>query len=344
MKRVAVLGHFDIGKNMVCGQTIKTKILGSELKKMLGDDNVVFYDTAGGWKFILSLPFLLVKMLWGCENVILLPAYKAVYILVPAITMLNLFFHRRIHYAVIGGRLPSLVQRFPWLKFFLRELYQIYPETQMILDGLKRERIENAVVMPNFKPLDIIAEDDLQNFEEPPFPLCTFSRVESTKGIEDAINAVRACNQKVGRVVFTLDIYGRIQDETWFNTLMQGQPDEIRYGGVVPFDQSTEILSRYFVLLFPTYYVGEGFAGTLIDAFAAGVPAIASDWNSNPEIVEQGKSGFLYTARSVEELTELLVSISIKPDVVNSMRQYCIQKALQYQPSIAMAPLIERLA
>ena len=64
----------------------------------------------------------------------------------------------------------------------------------------------------------------------------------------------------------------------WFNELKSTFPSYIKYGGLVPFDKSVEVLKNYFALLFPTYYEGEGFAGTLLDAMAAGVPVVASDW------------------------------------------------------------------
>ncbi len=37
-----------------------------------------------------------------------------------------------------------------------------------------------------------------------------------------------------------------------------------------------------------------GFAGTLIDAMAAGVPVIASNWKYNPEIVIENVTGRIY--------------------------------------------------
>lgn len=70
---------------------------------------------------------------------------------------------------------------------------------------------------------------------------------------------------------------------------------------MVPFNQSTEVLKNYDALLFPTYYEGEGFAGTIIDAFAAGLPVIASDWKYNSEIIKQGITGVITKTHSISE-------------------------------------------
>lgn len=122
-----------------------------------------------------------------------------------------------------------------------------------------------------------------------PLPLCTFSRVMKEKEIEDVVNAVKTVNEHFGRTVYTLDIYGQVDSAQteWFNELKSIFPSYIKSGEPVPFDKSVEVLKNCFALLFPTYYEGEGFAGTLLDAVAAGVPVIASDWRYNPEIVNE---------------------------------------------------------
>ena len=94
------------------------------------------------------------------------------------------------------------------------------------------------------------------------------------KGIEDAVNAVVSVNTDLGVQAFSLDIYGQVDGAQieWFESLQKKFPSYIRYGGLVPYDKSVDVLKDYFALLFPTYYEGEGFAGTLIDAYSAGVP------------------------------------------------------------------------
>ena len=41
------------------------------------------------------------------------------------------------------------------------------------------------------------------------------------KGIEDAILAVRKCNETLERKAFRLDIYGLVQQEQWFEQLIR---------------------------------------------------------------------------------------------------------------------------
>lgn len=333
------MGHFAFGMEKANGQTIKTKIVGAELAKKYGDEQVGCFDTMGGWRFLCRLPRVLHSMLKNHECVVLLPAYKAVCIIMPLIVLMNQMFHRKIFYVVIGGRLPLLLHKFPWLKRVLKKVTRIYPETQLMAKELKAEGVENVTVMPNCKPLEIIEETQQHALPSPPYKLCTFSRVSEEKGIADAVNAVRECNRMMGKKMFVLHIYGQIEEPEWFDGLMGGQPEEIQYKGVVPFSESVKVLRDYFALVFPTYYRGEAFAGTLIDALAAGLPVIASDWHANGELVNEGETGMLFPVRSVDALIGVLVDVAGHPEKMQRMRRGCLQRATEYQPYNAMRPL-----
>ena len=165
------------------------------------------------------------------------------------------------------------------------------------------------------------------------------------KGIEDAVNAVKTVNEKAGRVVYSLDIYGQIDggQTEWFESLKASFPEYIRYGGLVPFDKSVEVLKDYYALLFPTYYEGEGFAGTVIDAYAAALPVISSDWKYNSEIVHDGETGLIFKVHDVDMLTEQLGCLLEDPGLVQQMRVNCLNEAKNYLPSTAMKIIIEKM-
>lgn len=88
-------------------------------------------------------------------------------------------------------------------------------------------------------------------------------------------------------------------------------PPYIRYGGSVPFDKSVNVLKDYFALLFPTYYEGEGFAGTLIDAYSAGAPVIviAFDWKYNSELVNENV-GYVCPTGNQTAFIEILKNVA----------------------------------
>lgn len=174
--------------------------------------------------------------------------------------------------------------------------------------------------------------------------LCTFSRVMREKGIADAVHAVITVNHNLGYQAFSLDIYGQVDgaQAEWFEQLQKEFPAYIRYGGLVPFDKSVDVLKDYFALLFPTYYEGEGFAGTLIDAFSAGVPVIASDWKYNAELVSE-KVGILYPAGDQIALADVLKSVAVNPDILLNKKQVCLNEADKYRPDQVIQILLTRM-
>lgn len=343
MKKVCVIGHFGFGKEMLNGQTIKTKIVTTELEKQLGCEQIMKIDTHGGAR---ALPKVLIQMARGfrcCENIIILPAQNGVRIFAPLCAAFRKLYKRKLHYIVIGGWLDNLLERNPRLLKALDAFTAIYVETQTMKHDLEKRGLRNLCILPNFKDIHILTEDELVYPTGEPYRLCTFSRVMKEKGIEDAVEAVKAVNEKYGRTVYTLDIYGQVDVEQtkWFEDLKATFPEYVRYKGLVSFDKTVERLKDYYALLFPTYYSGEGFAGTLLDAMSAGVPVIASDWKYNSEVVVQDETGILVTPKNVTVLAWALES-TLSGDL-NEMKRTCINEAQKYAPNAVIQVILERL-
>ena len=93
-----------------------------------------------------------------------------------------------------------------------------------------------------------------------------------------------------------------------------------------------EAIKDYYALLFPTYWDGEGFPGTIVDAFSAGLPVIATDWNCNAEIIENKKNGILYPNEEIRNLTEAIKWMLNNKDSINELKSNCLISAKKYQP------------
>lgn len=340
-----MIGHFGFGHNMLNGQTVKTKILADELEKKFPGE-VMMLDTHGGIKSLLKTPFYVWKALSQCENIVILPAQNGLRIYAPLLVCMRRFFrNRKLHYAVIGGWLASFLQARRGLTKCLKAFDCIYVETSTMKHALEGMGFENIEVMPNCKKLKVLSPSELMYADGEPYKLCTFSRVMKEKGIEDAVHAVKAVNEAMGRTVYQLDIYGQIdQGQTaWFEELQKTFPAYVRYGGLVPFDRSVEVLKDYVALLFPTRFYTEGIPGTVIDAYAAGVPVISARWESFADILEDGVTGIGYSFGSVDELTAILKDHSALVEKVNAMKGNCIAHARRYLPEEAIGILLEHL-
>lgn len=344
MNKICIIGHFGFGKMLLNGQTIKTKIITEEIENRFGKENIVLLDLAGGVKKIPYFLFKIPEVLAKCDNLIMMPVENGLKFLTPVLKMWNTFFKRKLHYVVIGGWLPKFISDKKWLQKGLRGFHGIYVETNTMKMALEKLGLNNLIVLPNCKKLDILPEDKLIFPDGAPFRLCTFSRVMREKGIEDAVNAVTKINNSLGYTVFCLDIYGQVWDEykDQFDSIQKDFPNYVRYCGAVNADKSVEVLKTYFALLFPTYYEGEGFAGTLIDAYSAGVPVIATDWRYNSELVTE-KTGFVYPTGNQEAFIEILINIAVNPSLLLSKKKHCIEEANKFRIDRAIQVLIREL-
>lgn len=342
MKKVGVSGHFGIGLNMLNGQTIKTKIITNELKHQLGNDQVAIVDTHGGAKAIPRMFVQLWRLFRDCETVVILPAYKGLCILAPVYSFYNIFFHRKIQYVVIGGWLPFFIEKHKWLTGMLKKFDGIFVETKTMKIALKKKGFQNVEIMPNFKNLSILKPENLNDQIKKPYKLCTFSRVMKEKGIEDAIKVVKHINEQTGHIVYCLDIYGQVDAryKERFVGLQKSFPWYVQYKGEVPFDKSVVTLKDYFALLFPTQFYTEGIPGTVIDAYAAGIPVIASMWESFSDVIDDNVTGIGYKFSNNKELEKILIYIADNPETILEMKKNCLIKAKEFCSDFAIQKLL----
>lgn len=333
--KASVLGHFGEGMNLLNGQTVKTKIITEELQHQLGQDQVLKFDTHGGWKTLLKAPFQIFQALKKSSNVLIFPAHNGLRVYAPLLSFQRYFFkNRKIHYVGIGGWLPQFVSGHKCLAKSLKKFNGIYVETKTMKSALEAQGFTNVLVMPNCKKLTVLSEDELVYPSGIPYKLCTFSRVMKEKGIETAINVISQVNEKLGYTAYSLDIYGQVDNSQaeWFENLKKQFPNAVRYCGSVDANKSVEVLQQYLALIFPTHFYTEGIPGTIIDAYAAGIPVISAKWESYSDVVEDGITGVGYDFDNVEQFEEILLSAAQNPKKLLDMKENCIRKAKNYMP------------
>lgn len=332
MKKVAIIGHFGGEEIFFDGQTIKTK----NLEALLSQQTDLFIkrvDTYYAKKNRVKLLFDTLNALFSCKYIFLLVSVNGMKVFLPLLYYLNHITKRQIYHYIIGSEILEIVEKDPRMIKYLNSLDANWFEYESGTRKLHEFGVKNVITVPNFKNIVPVANATTYNTKKDVFNFCTFSRVMREKGITDAIESISRINERSSKLI-KLDVYGPIDPsyKAEFDQLLTSHFDCISYKGCIDSQKSVEILKDYYALLFPTYWDGEGLPGTIIDAFASGLPVIATDWNANKEIIDDMKTGIIYPSDRFRTLNDAIEWAVNNADDFNKMRVECRNQFNRYTP------------
>lgn len=331
MNRIAIIGKFGAGKKLYDGQTVKTRNL-KELLEKRADNKIIQVDTCYATVNKVKLLVDTVLAMVVCRHVFLLVSVNGMNVYLPLLFYLNKILKRHIYHYVIGSELLEMVSENRKLVKYLNAFDVNWFEYESGTRFLRQKGVTNVLTLPNFKYLMPCDEPKYECHDE--YRFCTFSRVMEEKGITDAIEAVREINQQYGRKIASVDIYGPIDPgyKQTLESLLAENNECATYKGICDSDKSVGVLKHYYALLFPTRWPGEGVPGTIIDAYAAGLPIIASDWNANKEVISHSKTGILYPSHEGSTLLEAMLWSIQNCSEIDRMRIECRREYEKYSP------------
>lgn len=123
--------------------------------------------------------------------------------------------------------------------------------------------------------------------------------VRSAKGIAEIIEA----GERFAGSDVSIDIYGTLRHDISAEDFKDLK--KVRYCGTVAPEKVLDIISQYDAFLLPTYYRGEGYPGTILEAYSAGLPIICTRWRALTEIVDDN-SGILIESHDANALYEAM--------------------------------------
>jgi len=152
---------------------------------------------------------------------------------------------------------------------------------------------------------------DMDNFilnENPGDYLLYFGRIHPDKGTWEAIKVAKKAKMK-------LIIAGIVQDKAYYEEYVEPYlNNDITYIGSIAPRERNQILRNAFALLHPINF-DEPFGLSIIESMACGTPVLAFRRGSMPEIIQDGKNGFV-----VNEIEEMVVKLK---DIESISRKSC---------------------
>jgi glycosyltransferase involved in cell wall biosynthesis len=305
--RILLIAGINIDAPPQGGEHYKNQLI----RKFLIDNyNVSVIDTHH-WK---KRPWVLIRILcfiffFKGDNIIISLTTASSLKLVKLISIIRPSLLNKIHYFTIGGNLSESLENLNFSKLVILNLKSVIVEGDTIANKLLQHEIEkNVKVLPNFKiKVGIKYNERLRKLKF--FYLGTITK---SKGIFELMEVFEKISSVTSEV--ELHFYGPLdldqEDQELFQTKLKDNLN-IQYKGYLKILNNEivayEILSQYCVMVFPSYYPGEGFPGVFLDAFNVGMPIIASDWNMHAEVINDGYNGKIVETKNNLELEKAMM-------------------------------------
>ncbi|MBZ9787832.1 glycosyltransferase family 4 protein [Psychroflexus sp. CAK57W] len=178
-----------------------------------------------------------------------------------------------------------------------------YTRRELIRDFGSRIASKTRVIY-NGVLVDAIEVREKRNHIQPTFLVA--SHLRESKGIQDLIAAVAMLPESV-RDSLLIDVYG---DGPYKPMLLKRAvaldvTQNFRFKG--SHSHLNTVFRQYDYLLHPTHM--ECFSLTLLESLAANVPVITTIAGGNEEVVVSGENGYIYKAKEVDKLREILIDL-----------------------------------
>lgn len=311
-----LIGGIHLNHKPTCGETMKNQLFLKRFNELF--EKVIPVDTFQWQKH----PWCLVKMffvlLFNPNAKVIISASGASRFL---LNFLDVFpINKNVYFWVVGGNMAEAIEAGRFKVSVLKKVKLILVQGKPMVSELNAMGLTNVMYVPNSKPIIFFPSFDKKTGIDC-FRFVFLSRIHPDKGIKEIYDATEMLDAAGYKGKYLVDFFGS-KDAGYakvFDAMME-KKESLNYKGYMDLTTKSgyEQLSTYNMMLFPTYWGGEGFPGVVIDANIAGVPIIASDWNLNSDVIIDGKTGFIIPPKDASSLFDSMKYVLDHP-------QECIQ-------------------
>ena len=130
------------------------------------------------------------------------------------------------------------------------------------------------------------------------------SHIKVEKGIDIILEASNLLSND-----YEFHFYGEIMDEKYSRQYFDNYKNCI-YHGSIDGESVIKTLNEYDVVLLPTFWIGEGYPGIIIEAYSIGIPVISTSRRGISEIVANDSTGILIPPKDANALYKAIKSIN----------------------------------
>lgn len=323
MNKILFIGNIQHAQSPTGGGAqARNQIFLDHLKNNFED--ITYIDTWKKNRLISFLSILFRILISPNTKIILSLSYDGLLLLSKVLCFLHL--KRKTYYWVVGGDLIHKIKQSNQKAIqYLRYHDHIIVQANYMANDLIDIGFENVKTVRNFKKIPSIKRKSTTGKK---IKFVFLGRLIEEKGVGLIIEAAR----KLSKYDFQIDFFGphsKQYDSAFFDNLKQ---KNVAYRGFLDLtcDKGYEVLASYDVMVFPTFFEGEGFPGVFIDAFISGLPIVTTNFHANSEVVTNGENGLIIPANDVDALYQTMKAFLIGKHNLVQLKKNAQAASLNY--------------
>lgn len=205
-------------------------------------------------------------------------------------------------------------------------------ETQHLVDvACKRDGITHCRWFPTHRTIGSAANRDAERMNCRRFVYV--GQVREYKGIRILAEAAERLDAST-----IVDVYGPIFDD--LPPALFDRHRRIFYKGILDYRDVVSTMREYDAFVLPTMARTEGYPGSIVEAYIAGLPVIATACGAIPEIVDE-TSGILVEPRNVESLYQAMKRLTDDSELYVRLCKGARERASQFSTQFWANKFIE---
>ena len=327
-----VIGWINKGKPADCGETMKNQLMIKKLEELGVNCHQIDFKN---WR---KHPWVFLELAWNMlfnRKATLIFSTSTINVYPMMKLMYKLKWKQHTVHWVIGGSLGEHVKNGKFDEKVIGYMDWTIVESPIMVEQLQAKGVKGVFQLPNFKPITYYPaiEDRIKSLNDRPLRFVFLSRIMAEKGCDYILECAKQLNAMGLEDRYSIDFYGKVADtyEDVFERKIKALSN-VNYGGFLNLRENSgyDKLAEYDMMLFPTYWKGEGFAGVFIDAFISGVPMLASDWAHNRQFMKEGETALFVPVHDIPALRDMMIACIEGKFDLGAMAKKCQKHAETY--------------
>jgi len=247
----------------------------------------------------------LLKKIPKHEHISLHATMNSFLILAPLIIILSKLFSKKTSIRKFAGSFNDVYHNSNFLKkwiirLILKNTDYLFFETKYLVNEFKKYN-SNIYWFPNVRDASIQMKKQRTFVKK----FVYIGSINKEKGIDELCEAISHLDES-----YTCDIYGPFKFKNEKYSIQYFKEKGVNYKGSLSASEVLKVMDNYDVLVLPSHR--EGYPGIIIEAFALGIPVIATKLSGIMEMCEDGKNSLLINPKDSEDLLLAIKSINKK--------------------------------